>query len=147
MRIHHVGVTVADLERSLRFYRDLLGLQVLHTGVDEGAWIDDVLGIDGAVIATADLDAGDGRIIELVEYRSPREPAAVTRCSQPGTLHLAVVVDSVAGTLARIAAAGGTVVSRRPATVDLAESSWHGVTVAYTRDPDGAIVELVEVAG
>ena len=145
MGLHHVGVTVSDLDRSLRFYRDLLGLAVLHRGVDQGAWIDDVVGIDGTVIAVADLDAGDGRILELVEYRSPRESAAITRCSQPGTLHVAIAVESVPATLARIEAAGGAAISRRPVTLALPGSTWDGATVAYTRDPDGAIVELIEL--
>ena len=147
MRIHHVGVTVSSIDRSLAFYRDLLGLAVLDQGVDEGPWIDDVLGIDGACIATADLDAGDGAVLELVEYRRPGDEAADTRSSQAGTLHVAVRVASVAETLARIGDAGGRPISRRAVTLDLPGSPWHGITVAYTHDPDGAIVELVEVPG
>jgi catechol 2,3-dioxygenase-like lactoylglutathione lyase family enzyme len=142
MRIHHVGVTVRDMDASLRFYRDLLGLTVLDRGVAEGAWISDIVGVDGAVIETADLDAGGGQIIELLAYRVGEEPVAVA-ANAPGGMHVAVTVASVAETLERIAAAGGSLLSRRPVTLTSPGSAWDGLTVAYTRDPDGAIVELI----
>jgi glyoxylase I family protein len=142
MRIHHVGITVRDMETALGFYRDLLGLAVLDRGIAEGAWIADIVGIEGAVIETADLDAGNGQIVELLAYRLPAGPAVVP-ANAPGSMHVAVVVGSVERALERVAAAGCDILSRRPVTLESPESAWDGLTVAYTRDPDGAIVELI----
>src|SRR5689334_1167130 len=79
--IDHAGITVSSLERSLAFYRDLLGLRVIEISGEED--IGEIIGIEGARIRAADLDAGDGRIIELLEYvdgsagRHPQQPNGI----------------------------------------------------------------------
>jgi catechol 2,3-dioxygenase-like lactoylglutathione lyase family enzyme len=144
--IDHVGLTVSSLERSLRFYGDLLGLRELGRSDDGGPWLDAIIDRDRAAARTADLDAGEGRVLELIEYRNPRDPPASGGSARPGTLHVAILVESVENVLARLAGAGAVPVSRCPVVLDLPGTRWHGATVAYVQDPDGALVELVETA-
>lgn len=138
--IDHAGITVSSLERSLAFYRDLLGLRVIEISGEED--IGEIIGIEGARIRAADLDAGDGRIIELLEYvqgsagRHPQQPNGI------GCPHIALRVGDLAEALRRLAEAGHEPVGR-PTTITGA-LAWHGATVAYLRDPDGALIELVQ---
>ena len=55
--LHHVGITVSDLDRSLAFYRGLLGLHIEARAVDVAA--EDVTGIPGARVSIADLALTD----------------------------------------------------------------------------------------
>jgi len=103
-RIHHVGVTVGDLKASLRFYRDLLGMRVL--GVSEAEDVGAVVGVPGAQARIADLDTGDGRLLDLLDYGTGPTAGPASGPDAPGTCHVSFQVDDVHGALARLAAAG-----------------------------------------
>jgi glyoxylase I family protein len=137
--IHHVGITVGDLDRSLAFYCDLLGMRVIGLSVET---VGSIVGLSGASARIADLDPGGGQILELIDYGSgvvdapPRAPDAVGSC------HVSFEVGDLSAALARLASAGhstmGDVTELSPGGV------WQDCTIAYVRDPDGVIVELLE---
>jgi diaminopimelate decarboxylase len=145
-RLDHTGVTVSDLDRSLGFYRDLLGLPVRATGEDDGPHVAAITGLDGARIRFADLDAGGGRLVELLQYLSPTAAAAPAAPNVPGSGHVAIQVADVASAVARLREAGVTIRSSGPVAID-DDGDWAGVTCLYATDPDGFTVELVERAG
>ncbi len=137
--IHHVGITVGDLDRSLIFYRDLLQMRVIGISVEA---VGEIVGNPGASARIADLDAGGGQLLELIDYgtgsgdRTPRDPDAVGGC------HVSIEVDDLNDALARLAAAGhrpmGEVTELELGGV------WRGCTIAYLRDPDGVVLELLQ---
>jgi len=154
--IHRVGVTVRKLEQSLAFYRDLIGAEVirLSSDVDVGT----IVGLPGTRARIADLDAGNGQVIELLEYITSDVPADSTLEGPPdgwrdvssvaagrpdtiGSCHLCLQVANLNTTLARLARAGVAPVGE---AVELHDECWQNCTVAYLRDPDGVIVELLE---
>jgi catechol 2,3-dioxygenase-like lactoylglutathione lyase family enzyme len=143
LRIHHVGVTVAQLERSLVFYRDLLGFRVIGISDDED--IGAIVGIPGARARIADLDAGNGQILELAEYdpASRGEPGRGPHTA--GSCHLSFQVASLRSALSQLAAAGVTPVGETA----LLEGPgvWQGCTIVYVRDPDQVTIELIELPG
>jgi catechol 2,3-dioxygenase-like lactoylglutathione lyase family enzyme len=69
--IDHVGLTVADLDRAVEFWCGRLGLRLLGRVTETGPDIASLLGEDSVELEIADLDAGDGRIIELIRYIRP----------------------------------------------------------------------------
>jgi len=142
--IDHVGITVSDLDRSLRFYRDLLGLTVLDRATEDDPDLAAIVGLDTADVSIADVAAGDGRILELLHFHSP--PGAPLRQTNrdPGSAHIALAVDDLEVTLARLVAAGVDQLSTRPVTVRAPGTSWDGCACVYVRDPDGAFVELIQ---
>ena len=81
--LHHASLTVADLDRSLHFYRDLLGVPVREQVDTAAAVVTAVSGESSQHVRIADLDLGDGRVLELIEDRDqsrPRPtPAATSR--------------------------------------------------------------------
>jgi catechol 2,3-dioxygenase-like lactoylglutathione lyase family enzyme len=129
--IDHVGVVVADLERSLRFYRDLLGIRVLR----------EITGWSDQRVLIADLDLGDGRLLELIE-----RPQADPRPEGDTGMHVAIVVDDIEAVWTRLTEAGVPARSR-PVTLHDSGPRWNGVAVAYVSDPDGVTVELVQAVG
>jgi catechol 2,3-dioxygenase-like lactoylglutathione lyase family enzyme len=136
--IHHVGISVADLERSLGFYRDLLGLGLIALSEEEE--VGSVAGIAGARARFADLDAGHGQLVELVQYstctRGDPQPPNVA-----GSCHFSLRVQDLESALARLASAGITPLGK---SATLTGGVWDGCSVVYVRDPDGMLVELIE---
>jgi lactoylglutathione lyase len=137
--IHHVGVTVAQLERSLAFYRDLLGFRVIAISDDED--IGAIVGVPGLHARIADLDAGNGQLLELAEYglSTRAEPGHETA----GSCHLSFRVGDLRSALARLARAGVTPVGE-PVLLQTG-GVWRGCTVVYLRDPDQVTIELIEL--
>ena len=69
----HTGITVSNLERSLAFWRDVLGFEFSHTAHQKGELAQEITGVEGAEIKLAVLRAPGGHKIELLEYLAPAD--------------------------------------------------------------------------
>ncbi len=141
--VFHTGITVSDLERSIAFYREVLGLtlQVPPTDVFAGEALARALGVPGASLRLAVLNVGTGSL-ELLEYRSPASP--VDRSVPPnglGAMHVAFRVKDIHQQMAALEAKGVQFLSG-PNIVD--EGPLAGWRWVYFHDPDGIALELVE---
>ena len=143
-RIDHVGITTSDVDRSLAFYRDLLGMRIIDDLVVTSPEIASLLGVDSVELRIVDLDSGDGRIVELIKYMQPEGKPATYDSRDAGTGHIAFTVDDLDRVRRRIAAAGGRVISHQPITITDPRGLFDGATCLYLRDPDGMILELVQ---
>ncbi len=139
----HAGLTVADLERSLRFWRDGLGLELVFTQRKFGGYMEQVTGEPDVDVHQAHLRFSDNAAwIELLEYASPPGRPARPRPRDPGTGHVAVTCADLRAVLANLEAHGGAAIN--PPTV-LDSGANTGAVVVYVRDPDDHILELVEL--
>lgn len=145
--IDHVGVTVADLDRALEFWCDRLGLRLLNRVTETGDDIAALIGEDFVEIEIADLDAGDGRIVELIRYIRPAGRPVRARSSDPGSAHIALRVDDLDAALDRLWGSHARQISRRPVVLHDPGGAWDGVACCYLADPDGNIIELVQRPG
>jgi catechol 2,3-dioxygenase-like lactoylglutathione lyase family enzyme len=141
LKTRHTGLVVRDLERSLAFYRDLLGLSVLKRALESGPYIEELVGIPGARLEWIKLQVKDGSIVELITYLSP--PAAPeTHGNLPsdrvGCSHIAFTVSNLEVLYIKLEEKGYRCNSLPQASPDGA------VKAIYCHDPDGIIVELVE---
>ena len=143
-RIDHVGINTSDFAHALGFYRDLLGLRVLSEGTYSDAETAALLGLESVELHIADLDSGDGRVVELIEYRRPRGARIAFRLYDWPVMHIAFTVDDLATVRDRLSAAGVKVVSRRPLTIHEPGGSFDGAICLYVQAPEGVIVELVQ---
>jgi catechol 2,3-dioxygenase-like lactoylglutathione lyase family enzyme len=143
-RIDHVGITVSDLDRALGFYRELLGLRVMADAIVAEPEVADLLGLDSVELRIVDLDSGDGRVVELIQYLQPKGTRIGYASADPATAHVAFTVDDLDAVRERLSQAGATIVSRRPITISDPGGSFDGAICLYVRDPDGAILELVQ---
>jgi catechol 2,3-dioxygenase-like lactoylglutathione lyase family enzyme len=144
MRIDHAGVTVSDMDRALGFYQDLLGLRVIADSTVAEPEVADLLGLDSVRLRIVDLDSGDGRLLELIQYVQPEGHSVVYESADAASMHIAFTVDDLGALRKRLAEAGATIVSRRPITISDPGGDFDGATCLYIRDPDGAILELVQ---
>lgn len=141
-RLDHVSVTCADLDRSVAFYRDVLGLRLLGRGSAEEPELSVLTGLAGTRLRWAELDLGGGQVLELVEYLHPRGGRLEPSVHEAGSGHLALAVEDIDAAYARLLAAGARVRSEPVRLTE--EGDWNGVRVVYLSDPDGVTVELVE---
>jgi catechol 2,3-dioxygenase-like lactoylglutathione lyase family enzyme len=148
LRLNHVSVTCADLERSLAFYRDLLGLTVLDQGeVDFKASPAhrEIIGLGDVRLRCAEIALGEHAFLELFEYLEPRGKPVCSRTCDPGDTHFALTVDTdIEGLHDRLTAAG---VPTRSRPTTLTGGEWVGAKAFYASDPDGVTVEFIEFPG
>jgi len=141
-RLSHVGLCVRDLERAMRFYRDLLGFVEEHRLEVEGEHTDRLLRLRGTRLRAVYL-LRDGVRLELLRFDAPPPPPPHERVlHEPGLTHLSFRVDDLDAALAALRAAGETVLED---TV-LSFPEWRS-GAAFVRDPDGQLIELVQAPG
>src|SRR5947199_9432052 len=139
----HTGITVSNLERSLAFWRDVLGLEFSHTAHQKGELAQEITGVEGAEIKLAVLRAPGGHKIELLEYLAPAD----RKCANPrpcdvGSVHVALLVEDLEAVLARTAASGWKAAGK-PQTLPTGPKG--GKRVVCVRDPGGPTIELVQL--
>jgi catechol 2,3-dioxygenase-like lactoylglutathione lyase family enzyme len=138
----HTGITVSNLERSLAFWRDVLGFELSHTAHQKGELAQEITGVEGAEIKLAVLKMPGGHKIELLEYLAPadRKRADVRPCDV-GSVHVALLVKDLYTVLDRIAVSGWKTVGQPQI---LTKGPNAGKRVVYVRDPDGTTIELMQ---
>ena len=140
--IHHTGYTVADLDRSVAFYRDLLGCEVLASQEKQGGYLAAIVGYPDAHVRMAHLRVpGDGHVLELFQYLAPPGGAVEAEPKNVGASHLCFLTDDLPGLYERLLSAGAEFVSP-PVAVDTGINA--GGYGLYLRDPDGILVELFQ---
>jgi catechol 2,3-dioxygenase-like lactoylglutathione lyase family enzyme len=137
--LFHVGITVADMERSLAFYGAGLGLDLLSDRTAGSGTLAELTGVPVATLRIALLAAPGGGIVELLQYDDGSAADALP-ASRPGTGHVCVFVADLNAARDRLLSAGGSQVSLGPVTVSGGE--YAGRECLYLRDPDGFLVEL-----
>ena len=140
--VYHTGFTVSDIERSLAFYRDVLGLRVVKRQTGTAPYLATVTGFEGVHLETALLQpAAGGSMLELLQYVS--HPASPTdrATNRPGNGHLCFQVDDLRAACAELRRRGVTLISE-PA--EITAGAHAGGLAVYLRDPDGFTVELYQ---
>ena len=127
MRLLHTMLRVGDLERSLTFYTEVLGMRLLRRkDYPDGRFTLAFVGY---------CDESDTAVLELTHNWDTSSYEIGT-----GYGHIALGVDDIQATCEAMAAKGGRVV-RPPGAMK------HGTTViAFVEDPDGYKVELIQLA-
>jgi catechol 2,3-dioxygenase-like lactoylglutathione lyase family enzyme len=137
----HTGITVTNLERSLAFWRDVLGFELSHRPHQTGDLASEITGVPGAEISIAVLK-GYGHKIELLEYLAPPDRKhVVPRPCDVGSVHVALAVDDLDSVLEAIAASGWKAAGK-PQTLQAGPNA--GRRVVYVRDPDGTTIEFMQ---
>lgn len=143
--IHHAGIIVSDLDRSIDFYHRVLGLPFAS---EPSPVVDDPLlgvgvGVPGASLRMVTFDV-EGDTIELLEYLTP--PSPIDRPlpqNALGSHHVAFRVGDIEAKVAELQAKGVEFLSPVNYVDDGVLAGWRWV---YFADPDGIALELVEVA-
>jgi catechol 2,3-dioxygenase-like lactoylglutathione lyase family enzyme len=147
--IFHTGITVSDLDRSIAFYRDCLGLELVTRWESSQPYLRTVVGFPDAELRIALLRvpamaAGvSGHHIELLEYRAPRGQRGDARTCNPGNAHVAFVVEDLDRVYADLSARG---VRFKSAPVAVTHGRNAGAKAVYLLDPDDVTLEFIQPA-
>jgi glyoxylase I family protein len=134
----HVCINVSDMERSLAFYRDVLGLRVIFDVALAGAGMEAVTGEGGARGRMVGCLVPGSRVtIELLCY-GHRAAAQRGGSGGAGYSNLALTVADLGAAFAALEARGAR--PRRPVEIG-------GVRMLFVADPDGTPIELIEFPG
>ena len=139
--IHHTALTVSDLDRSLRFYRDQLGFQEIVRRRISGGYLGRLMGRPDLELELVVLRHGPTKL-ELIRYDHPRRNPSPPADGNPGAVHLALLVDDARAWFRRLSEAGIRFQSE-PVPID--EGPNRGGCAVFAFDPDGYWVELPEV--
>ena len=141
MRMDNVGMVFDDLEAGIAFFEDL-GMELEGRGHVEGAWVDGVIGLQGADVDIAMMRSPDGHSrLELSKFNAPEviptrpHPRPVNAL---GLLRVMFTVDDVDATVARLQASHG---AELVGTVENYEDVYR---LCYMRGPEGILVGLAQ---
>ena len=137
---HHVAVIVKDIEKSIEFYRDILGLELLYTSSAEGEELSKGVGLENASLKIAMFRAGN-TLIELTAYIKPKGRTQDRLPCDLGQMHVAFKVKNLMKLYEELKNKG--VQFNTPPNI-VKEGPMKGWVWTYFRDPDGALLELVE---
>jgi glyoxylase I family protein len=140
----HTGITVSNLERSLTFWRNVLGFEFSHRAHQKGEMAEQITGVKGGELKLAVVKAPGGHKIELLEYLAPadRKKDASLRPCDVGHVHVALVVENLEPLLVKIVESGWKAAGE-PQTLTAGPNA--GKRVIYVRDPDGTTIEFMEL--
>jgi catechol 2,3-dioxygenase-like lactoylglutathione lyase family enzyme len=135
----HTGITCNDLKKSLEFYRDYLGLEVIQDFWDNSYYINEITGIKDANIHMIKLKADDGTIIELVDYVTHPTSLIQHKIHNVGICHLALQVYDIEKAYDFLSKKGVKFLSK-PIL-----SSEGIAKVCFCMDPNNIRIELVQM--
>ena len=146
--VDHINIVVDDLERSVRFYTQVLGLKETRRAHLEGDWIEAIVGLKGVVADVVFVVAPNGEPrIELLQYRSPLGEAmpATSLRNTIGLRHIAFRVSDIQKSVAILEENGVPILSKPVAVPgNVIAHSAGDKQLCYFHDPDGVLLELAQ---
>ncbi len=138
----HTGFVVKDIEKSVRFYADVLGMRIAARMERQGEFIEQVLAFPDAHIKGGFVDMGQGHQLELIQYLSPASGENNLNRNDLGASHLAFFVEDL-DKFYHETSQKGIRYNNPPASM-FDDNGNLSRKVAYAQDPDGNWLEFVE---
>jgi len=137
--VAHTGITTSDLDRSIRFFRDVLGMPVTEPALYDDPVMGKITGVPEAAIRIAYVDL-PGHKLELLQYARPlqRSHSDLRPCDS-GHLHLSLKVEGIDEVARRMGQAGFKLAGPIQQVEDAG-----GFRVIYTYGFDGLVIELMD---
>jgi catechol 2,3-dioxygenase-like lactoylglutathione lyase family enzyme len=141
LNTRHTGFVVLDLERFIKFYVGF-GLKLVSRMIEEGDYIDKLVGLNNVKLEWAKLSLPDGSLIELLQYHTHIDSSHINEEVQLsyrlGCSHIALTVRDIEKAIEYICLSGGSVKNKHQISPD------GKVKVAYCYDMEGNILEIVQ---
>ncbi len=140
--VDHVGLTVTNLERSVKFYTEVLECSIVVEQEKEGGYLAAIVGYPDAHVKMAHLQPpGSSQRIELFEYCTPKSDPRDLEPRNVGNAHVCFVVSDLDALYKRLLDHGVTTLSP-PIEVDTGVNK--GGAALYMKDPDGITLEMFQ---
>jgi catechol 2,3-dioxygenase-like lactoylglutathione lyase family enzyme len=141
--IHHTGLTVTDIRRSIEFYRDVLGLTLVRLREISADYVSEQTGFPGVRLAAASFNTGEQgkQSIEIVQYRSHTGEPVQPATNRAGVAHLCLLVSDLREAYNDLLARG---VTFRSEPVLITEGPNQVGYVVYLHDTDSFRLEMFQ---
>ena len=135
----HIGISVNDLEESVKFYTEVMQMDLDYRTKNKGDIISQIVGVEDADLDVAVVIKSNLRI-ELLDYKNAekKKNTIYPAQDQPGLVHISFLVDDVDKEYARIKSLGFEFNS--PPMV----ARENGPKITYFKGPDNVVVEIFE---
>ena len=142
-RVHHHTFTVSDMDRSIRFYRYLLGFELAYDKVRENLpAYDRVMDLEDVKVRVALLnDPTHEAVVALLQFHHPEPTARPMSNLFVGSTALAVQCDDIDADYQRLRSLGMEFTSE---PVDIVRDGKLAARLAYGFDPDRIVIELYQ---
>ena len=140
--VHHTSFTVADLERSVAFFRDALGMELLYLREVRDDYFGNIVGLPGSAVKAALLRLpGSDHHVELFQYLDPPGHSYQPRPCDTGSCHLSFLVDDLPVLHRELQSKSVNFVSQPILITAGPNRGGYGV---YASDPNGILIELFQ---
>jgi catechol 2,3-dioxygenase-like lactoylglutathione lyase family enzyme len=145
--VWHFSFTVSDIDQSIAFYRDILGLELVHTQEQSNPYTRKLVGYPDAHLRVAmfktpaSICSPSNHVLELVEYVAPDGIKLDTGTCNVGSAHMAFVVDDIFATYEAWRHQG---VRFRSDPVAIESGMNEGGHTVYFLDPDDITLEIIQ---
>ena len=138
--IRHTGIVVYDLKIMADFYYQL-GFVYESSAIEESDFIDQLVNISSVRLEWIKMKSPDGYLLELLKYHSHQQELGTenSKSNDLGCSHIAYSVENVDSFCEKVKVAGGSVEGRPITTPD------GKIRIVYCHDPEGVLIEAVEV--
>jgi catechol 2,3-dioxygenase-like lactoylglutathione lyase family enzyme len=137
--VRHTGIVVNEIENAIKFWVNLLGFKVVMDQIEEGEFIDKLLGLKNVSVRTVKLAAQDGSLVELLHFISHKSlPTWDGNPYKTGLTHIAFNVADISNMVSILEQNGYTQINR------FQKSLSGKVLVCYVKGFEGLLLELVE---
>lgn len=151
MLLEHIGITVTDLDRSVRFYSILFDSEPIARASWRGKdaeYVAHMMGQHGLTMDAAFFRIpGSNTILEMVQFFDIKDgQGAPIRHYQTSGTHIGFYVDNIDAAAERVKKAGARLLAE-PSTIQFGPYLGRGGRAVLFRDPDGINLQLMEITG
>ena len=144
-RVAHIGITVSNIEISKRFYGEILGLLFSGDMVMKGEATDLLFGMKDCVVKVAYFSVGDNSPkVELIEFVNHLPHENKSQLNRLSISELCFEVEDIDNFTEKLKSEGVEFLSK-PQYFDLSTQGFGYSKAVYLKDPDGNILEFIEV--
>ena len=139
LNTRHTGIVVRDIEQAVTFYEGL-GMICISRMLEEGEYIDNLVGLGKTRLEWAKLKLPDGSLVELLQYHSHPDDGFpdLQESYKLGCSHIAFTVSDINKVVEYFIENGGSIKHLPQLSPD------KKVKVLYCYDIEGNIIEMVE---
>lgn len=144
--VAHIGITISDMERSIAFYRDVLGLKFLGELVMEGPETDELFNLKNAKLRVAYLNGSEhimAPAIELIQFVNNETVIDEMSLFKTSISEICFRTDDIDQVYKHLIDNGVKCLSA-PQAFDFTSDGFSKSKAIYFKDPDGIILELME---
>lgn len=142
LNLRHVGIVTSNLNRSIKFYRDILGFKIIKKMDETGSNLSKVMGLKNVKVTTVKMKPQQGdSMVELLYWNNPKSKKKIN-CSKLnyfGLTHYAMTVKNIDKLYNALKKKGVKFINEPLISED------KNVKLAFCKSPDGVFIEMVQM--